>query len=282
MKYNVFSKYNKEFSYCFKSRITATKFTGFVFSVLITLFIMFHFLFYQNLKPTRIVYINNNASLIPLKTHLYSFVINEKLVPDNVEKIIDKAQKPAPCLIILRTVDGGIGNRMFFFASAYGLARLHQCNLYVAPWILNDLRTTFVVNINNTPIHLITNDEIVNTTGLVKRFSACTLYDDLLKVPLNQNLTVYEMTGFYQAYGYFVKYKEEITYLYQFNQAVISKNVPLVEQLLKGLIYSIEIVQCFRKITTDLCFFFKKNSVNNAVRINPIFFFSFQLFGIFH
>jgi len=245
MKHNAFSRYNKDIFYYFKSRLTATTFTGFIFSALITLFIMFHFLFHQNSVKTAIVFINNNSSSIELKTHRYSFVTNEKLVPDYVEKIMDKAQKPATCLILLRTVDGGIGNRMFFFASAYGLARLHQCNLYVGPWILNDLRTTFVVNINSTPVHLITNDSIVNTTGLVQRFSACTLFDDLLKVPLNQNLTVYEMTGFYQAYGYFVKYKEEITYLFRFNRDVIQRNVPLVEQLLKGLIYSIETVPCF-------------------------------------
>jgi hypothetical protein len=42
------------------------------------------------------------------------------------------------------------------------------------------------------------------------------------------------MTGFYQAYGYFEKYREEIAYLFQFNSETISKNVFFVEQLLKG------------------------------------------------
>ena len=42
------------------------------------------------------------------------------------------------------------------------------------------------------------------------------------------------MVGFYQAYGYFEKYREEISFLFQFNRDSMSKNVPLVEQLLKG------------------------------------------------
>ncbi|CAF1339717.1 unnamed protein product, partial [Didymodactylos carnosus] len=59
------------------------------------------------------------------------------------------------CLIIARSVDGGLGNRMFLFASAYGLARLHQCHLYIEPWILFDLSGTF------EPIHL---PNLVNKT----------------------------------------------------------------------------------------------------------------------
>ena len=49
------------------------------------------------------------------------------------------------------------------------------------------------------------------------------------------------MTGFYQAYGYFIKYKDEISYLFQFNRPTIELNIPLVEQLLKGFSYFIEI-----------------------------------------
>ncbi|CAF3986267.1 unnamed protein product, partial [Rotaria sordida] len=54
---------------------------------------------------------------------------------NNSRKMHDKAQGPSTCLIIIRSADGALGNRMFLFASAYGLARLHQCQLYVAPWI---------------------------------------------------------------------------------------------------------------------------------------------------
>ncbi len=237
MKRNLFSKSSVTILHYFRSNMTPSKFTGFVFTVFVALFIIYYLLFPQNEIKSTIIFLNNNSSLSQsTKSYIYSFITNEKLVPEYINKINDKAQNPLTCLIIIRTADGAIGNRMFLFSSAYGLARLHQCDLYIAPWILRDLRTTFLINLNDTPIHLITNDSIVNHTGLYQRYSACTLFDDLLKIPLNPNLTIYEMTGFYQAFGYFVKYKHEISYLFQFKQDVIEKNLPLVEQLLQGLI----------------------------------------------
>jgi len=147
----------------------------------------------------------------------------------------DKAQGPATCLIIIRTPDGAFGNRMFLFASAYGLARLHQCKLWVGHWIINDLRAIFLIDINNTKVQLTTDDSlVVNRTDIYGRYSACTLYPDLFQIPFNSTFSRYEMIGFYQAYGYFEKYKEEIAYLFQFNQGVITNNVPFVEELLKG------------------------------------------------
>jgi hypothetical protein len=218
-----------------KSRFGANKFSAFVFSMVIALFIIYHLIFNQNqLKPT-ITFLNNNIPLSPKFTKIYSFIPNNKEIPEYITEVMDKVKGPAQCLIIIRTADGGIGNRMFLFASAYGLARLHQCELYVAPWILTDLRSIFTVKLNDTPVHLITNDSVVNQTGIYGRYSACTLYDDLLKIPLHSNLTRYEMVGFYQAYGYFIKYKTELAYIFQFNQDAVQGNIPLVEQLLKGL-----------------------------------------------
>ena len=158
-----------------------------------------------------------------------------KNLVNNSKTMRDKAQGPPTCLIIIRTADGGLGNRMFLFASAYGVARLHQCQLYVAPWILTDLRSVFLININQTKVHLTTDDSlVVNRTDIYGRYSACTFYHDLFKIPFNSTFKRYEMIGFYQAYGYFEKYKEEIAYLFQFNSGSISKNVPLVAELLKG------------------------------------------------
>ena len=216
-------------------RITVNKFNAFIFSTIIGLIIIYQLLFHQNrLNPT-IIYLNNNSSFKFPIPKPYRILPDNKDIPEHISTIIDKPQGPAQCLISIRTADGAIGNRMFLFASAYGLARLHQCELYVAPWILTDLRSIFIVNITNTPVHLITNNSILNQTGIFQRYSACTLFTDLLKIPLNSNLTRYEMVGFYQAFGYFIKYRDELAYLFQFNQAAIRNNVPLVEQLLQGL-----------------------------------------------
>lgn len=173
----------------------------------------------KNLK----VYISSNHN-----SHLNSY--------DNLTRLNDKAQSPTTCLIIIRILPGRFGNRMFLFASAYGLARLHQCTLYVAPSILIDLRTVFRIDINQTKVHLTTNDSVIgNPKEIFGRYTVCTLFSDLLRIPLNSTYSRYEMTGFYQAYGYFEKYREEINFLFQFKSEPVSRNVVLVEQLLKAV-----------------------------------------------
>jgi hypothetical protein len=229
MKNYFFSKYHY-----IQSRITVTRFIAVSVCVLTTLLVIYHLSFNLSQSQSTIVYINPSSSLKTILFQRHAAIISDQVSFDPVPKIFNKAQKPT-CLIVIRSADGAIGNRMFLFASAYGLARLHQCELYVAPWILIDLRSIFTVNLNHTPVHLITRDSVVKEGPLNGRYSSCTLFDDLLRVPLKENLTRYEMIGFYQAFGYFVKYKDEVSYLFQFNQAAIKNNVPLVEQLLKGL-----------------------------------------------
>ncbi|CAF1933536.1 unnamed protein product [Rotaria magnacalcarata] len=209
-----------------QSHTTHRKLVLFIFG-LIAFFIIYQFWFDQS----QFAILKSSNSKI-----YYSSIRGLLLSNNNYSKNLhDKAQAPLTCLIIIRTADGALGNRMFLFASAYGLARLHQCKLYVAPWILIDLRSVFLIPINQTKVQLTTDDSVVvNRTDIYGRYSACTLYSDLFKIPLNSTFNRYEMVGFYQAYGYFEKYKEEIAFLFQFNSGAISNVVPLVDQLLKG------------------------------------------------
>ena len=217
-------------------RITVSRFNGFVLLMVLSIFLLSYFLVNQNTFVTPIYLSRPAPSSVAHRTrYVHSYVHPaDKLVEDFVKELLDKSQQPSPCLVIIRSADGAIGNRMFLFASAYGLARLHQCDLYVAPWIIRDLRSIFTVHLNETPVHLTTDDTVVNRTGLFQRYSSCTLFSDLLRVPLHSNFTVYEMVGFYQAFGYFVRYRDEINHLFRFNQAAVKRNVPLVEQLLQG------------------------------------------------
>jgi hypothetical protein len=197
-----------------------------------------------------LLYQNKLKLYWPSNTKVY-FSSVKNLVPNNINNnsilMKDKAQGPSQCLIIIRSADGGMGNRMFLFASAYGVARLHQCQLYVAPYILIDLRSIFLVDINKTKVHITTDDTlVVNRTDIYGRYSSCTFYPDLFRVPLNSSFYRYEMIGFYQAYGYFEKYREEISFLFQFNPLAIARNVPLVEQLLKGYYYLFNHSKLFR------------------------------------
>lgn len=228
-----FVKLRPEMPYYFRSRMFYSRPTVFLLIGFGIISIIYGFLYFQGHGSTFTISLSHVSITKSNSLTSFSTVHHETLIP-KYEKVTDKRQPPATCLFIIRDTDGGFGNRMFLFASAYGLARLHQCDLYVAPFIIQELRAIFVLNITNTPVNLITNGSYVNRTDITQRYSACTLFDDLLKIPLAQNLTVHEFKGFYQAYGYFIKYKYEINYLYQFNADVIEKNIPLVEQLLKG------------------------------------------------
>ncbi|CAF4853901.1 unnamed protein product, partial [Rotaria sp. Silwood1] len=53
---------------------------------------------------------------------------------ENVTKKIDLVLRdyelPVTCVSEIRYSNEAVGNRMFLFASAYGLAHLHACHLY--------------------------------------------------------------------------------------------------------------------------------------------------------
>ncbi|UJR24796.1 hypothetical protein I4U23_006171 [Adineta vaga] len=222
---NSIFRYNDEFLRWFQSRFLHKK-----FYLIIMSFIGFIILY--------IILFSSNQSILSntLDTKLFFAPPQRSVILNNdPSKIMrNKAQGPPTCLIIIRSADGALGNRMFLFASAYGVARLHQCQLYVAPWILIDLRSVFRINIEDTQVQLTKDDSLViNRTDYYSRYSACTLYDDLFHIPFNKTFQRYEMNGFYQAYGYFEKYREEINFLFQFNQGAIKRNIELVEQLLK-------------------------------------------------
>ncbi|CAF1268363.1 unnamed protein product [Rotaria sp. Silwood1] len=219
--------FNDDYIRFFQSRATHRKLILFIIGLII-FFIIYHFWLHRS-QYTNVWSSNSKIYYSSIK----SLVLNNN---NNSKKLHDKAQGPATCLIIIRSADGALGNRMFLFASAYGLSRLHQCQLYVAPWILNDLRSVFLIQIDKTKVQLTTdNSLVINRTDIYGRYSACTLYSDLFRIPFNSTFNRYEMIGFYQAYGYFEKYKEEIAFLFQFNQGAIIRNIQLVEQLLKAV-----------------------------------------------
>ena len=136
------------------------KLSAFIFVILIIIFILYAHIYHQNRIDPIVLYINNNSSIKQTENPIISYDLQDKFAKEYVIKVDEKAQKPS-CLIMIQTTDGGKGNRMFLFASAYGLARLHQCELYVAPYILIDLRSIFVLNLNNTPVRLTTDDSVL-------------------------------------------------------------------------------------------------------------------------
>ena len=125
LQYNIFRRHKEDYLRYFQTRVSQKKLLTFMFGFVI-FFIIYNFL----IDRSRFV-----TSWSPDTKIYFSSIKNLVLKYNNSNVMHDKAQGPATCLIIIRTADGAIGNRMFLFASAYGVARLHQCQLYVAPWI---------------------------------------------------------------------------------------------------------------------------------------------------
>ncbi|CAF4003523.1 unnamed protein product, partial [Rotaria sp. Silwood1] len=116
--------FNDDYIRFFQSRATHRKLILFIIGLII-FFIIYHFWLHRS-QYTNVWSSNSKIYYSSIK----SLVLNYN---NNSKNLHDKAQGPATCLIIIRSADGALGNRMFLFASAYGLSRLHQCQLYVAP-----------------------------------------------------------------------------------------------------------------------------------------------------
>ncbi|CAF1071156.1 unnamed protein product [Rotaria sp. Silwood1] len=152
--------------------------------------------FYQLLyafRKSNALFVSSSVFSSGLSRHARSPVAIA-LAENKTDPELNDSLLPTSCIFGIRFSDGAIGNRMFLFASAYGLARLHACHLYVHPWIIFDLRSTFTVNLNQTPVKLVKNPAAFeNRTDLFRRYSACTLFEDLFKIPLPENYTKYEL-----------------------------------------------------------------------------------------
>ncbi|CAF4008239.1 unnamed protein product [Adineta steineri] len=63
------------------------------------------------------------------------------------------------------------------FASAYGLARIHTCKMYVARHILNELEASFDIWVP----YLITKTEMKNLIGIARWNSSCKFFPELMQ-----------------------------------------------------------------------------------------------------
>ena len=110
------------------------------------------------------------------------------------------------CAVILRKSGGRLGNRMFMFASAYGLARTHHCRLHVSDQVNRDLFENFQM----TPIEKtmwLSSEAVERLKDIHVEYNVCSFISSLIRPRAIRNL---ELTGFWQSYLYFDGYRDEI------------------------------------------------------------------------
>ena len=128
----------------------------------------------------------------------------------------NRVKQGEPCTIILRERAGRLGNRLFMFASALGLALSHSCSLDVSQPIINELSVAFVLNLTST---INQSHESYNTSGH-RIYNHCSHFS----VPfLNKSQRIMELTGFWQAHKYFSNYSSEIRRQLRFKQPILDR-----------------------------------------------------------
>ena len=123
---------------------------------------------------------------------------------------------PIHCIIYLDASEGRLGNHMFMVASAYGLARLHGCRLYLTPAAIHQFGNYFELNFSNI---LLSQTEFKSLQVSINNQSKFDSFNQYVACSYMKNVTVpklflekriMRLLGYWQSYLYFDKYREEI------------------------------------------------------------------------
>ncbi|CAF1122214.1 unnamed protein product [Adineta steineri] len=121
------------------------------------------------------------------------------------------------CRIILRERSGRLGNRLFMFASAYGLSLKYSCQLYIDQNIINELQTSFEMNLTS----LLSKSQLNNFTSITKIENHCSYIPDVLH-SLNNSYSI-ELSGYWQVHKYFLDYMEQIKQQLRFKKSILDR-----------------------------------------------------------
>ena len=160
--------------------------------------------------------------------HSFKFIYLKDTSFDNITKYIqhDVAFNKNSCVIILKQQLGRLGNLLFKFVSAYGLARFHRCKLYVEESYLQILDAIFTINIGHMSISKL---QYLNLSGIIHRGNvACHYFQDLMQP---NSFKYLELSGYWQAFGHFIKYTDEIRQQLTFRSEIIRQIAPFFIQL---------------------------------------------------
>ena len=120
------------------------------------------------------------------------------------------------CMIILRDRQGRLGNRLFMFASALGLALTHSCYLNVSAEIVNELNQLFELDLNDArqyaaPNHSEPHRQIYNHCS------------HLTSVFPSRRSQVVELKGYWQVHKYFARHDVELRRQLRFRWTILDR-----------------------------------------------------------
>ncbi|CAF1079432.1 unnamed protein product [Adineta steineri] len=151
------------------------------------------------------------------------YIMKIKLVP-SINLIISKNQNISPeqkigCIVYIPDTSGRLSNRMFLVASAYGLARLYSCHLYIELKMINELKSVFILDLSPLLISSSTFNSLTsNISKPMSRISKgvdCDYITNLTRSNAISSGTIFELRGYWLSYLHFAKYDEELRQRYR-------------------------------------------------------------------
>ena len=122
------------------------------------------------------------------------------------------------CAITVHRNGGRLGNHMFIFASAYGLARTHGCRFYVGDQIMYDVRDSFTMSMKENL--WLSVGQANGLHGVVVKDTVCSFLPEMLKPNAFKNI---ELQGYWQSYLYFDGYRDEIREMFTGRPNLLAK-----------------------------------------------------------
>ena len=128
------------------------------------------------------------------------------------------------CMIFLRDRNGRLGNRLFMFATAVGLALTHSCYLHINEEIIEELNQSFTLNLDRLPILFGLN----GSEGERKVYNHCSYLTNLFETNTSQSI---ELTGFWQVHSYFANHTTEIRRQLHFQSSILHQVKTVFENI---------------------------------------------------
>jgi galactoside 2-L-fucosyltransferase 1/2 len=127
-----------------------------------------------------------------------------------------KTGRQCHCMIVLRERSGRLGNCLFMFASALGLALTHSCYLNISTEIINELNQSFELDLKRMPLRPKQN----YSRKEHKIHNHCSYLAYPFRTNCTQNM---EITGFWQVHTYFLNHSAEIRRQLRFKATILNQ-----------------------------------------------------------
>ena len=206
------------------SRKLRSLLTLFCLVILLLIITSSFFLRFQYI-PKTIYIIPQNQSFLTVKP-IFINISKQTITPS---KTVSRR-----CIVSINRCHGRLGNRMFSIATTYALARHHSCHLYISPFILNEMRSVFVFDLQSMLISLSLFKSIIrnnsNPMKKITKYVGCQYFPELISPNAIPSGTIFEVRGYWQSYLHFAKYGDEL------RQQIFVASQPILEKVSKFFI----------------------------------------------